>query len=85
VAQVKPQVIDDEEHERVYERVAVVDVAKEPGIPCANAWRLSSADARWPCISRGHARKLQITPFCTCNGWTPRFPLSRISADRAHR
>jgi transposase len=30
----KPQVIDDEEHERVYERVAAVDVAKREGVVC---------------------------------------------------
>jgi transposase len=30
----KPQVIDDEEHERVYERVAAVDVAKKDGMVC---------------------------------------------------
>jgi len=34
MAQVKPQVIDDEEHERVYERVAAVDVAKDSGMAC---------------------------------------------------
>jgi hypothetical protein len=32
--QVKPQVIDDEEHERVHDRVAVVDVAKNAGVVC---------------------------------------------------
>jgi transposase len=30
----KPQVIDDQEHERVYERVAAVDVAKASGVVC---------------------------------------------------
>jgi transposase len=30
----KPQVIDDEEHERVYERVAAIDVAKKDGMVC---------------------------------------------------
>jgi transposase len=30
----KPQVIDDEEHERVFERVAAVDVAKASGMVC---------------------------------------------------
>jgi transposase len=30
----KPQVIDDEVHERVYERVAAVDVAKKDGMVC---------------------------------------------------
>ena len=31
---VKPQVIEDEEHQRVYERVAAVDVAKATGMVC---------------------------------------------------
>ena len=30
----RPQVIDDEEHERVYEKVAAVDVAKDSGVVC---------------------------------------------------
>ena len=35
MVKVRPQVIDDEEHERVYERVAAVDVAKDWGMACA--------------------------------------------------
>jgi hypothetical protein len=31
VSKAKPQVIDDEEHERVHERVAAVDVTKDSG------------------------------------------------------
>jgi hypothetical protein len=31
VSKVKPLVIDDEEHERVHDRVAAVDVAKDAG------------------------------------------------------
>jgi hypothetical protein len=30
----RPQVIDDTEHERIYERVAAVDVAKDTGMVC---------------------------------------------------
>ncbi len=30
----RPQVIDDQEHERVYDRVAAVDVAKDSGMVC---------------------------------------------------
>jgi transposase len=30
----KPQVIDDEEHEQVYEKVAAIDVAKKDGMVC---------------------------------------------------
>jgi transposase len=33
----RPQVIDDEEHERIYERVAAVDVAKDTGMVCTRA------------------------------------------------
>ena len=34
VGKVKPQVIEDDEHQRVYERVAAVDVAKATGMVC---------------------------------------------------
>ena len=34
VGKVKPQVIEDEEHQRVFERVAAVDVAKATGMVC---------------------------------------------------
>ena len=44
MAQAKPQVIDDEEHERVYERVAAVDVAKDSGW-CAPAPRTGPGPA----------------------------------------
>jgi transposase len=30
----KPQVIDDQEHERAFDRVAAVDVAKKDGVVC---------------------------------------------------
>ena len=30
----RPQVIDDEEHERVHDRVAAIDVAKDTGMVC---------------------------------------------------
>jgi hypothetical protein len=30
----RPQVIDDQEHERIHERVAAVDVAKDTGMVC---------------------------------------------------
>jgi hypothetical protein len=33
----EPQVIDDEDHERVWERVAAVDVAKATGMVCTRA------------------------------------------------
>jgi transposase len=34
VSKLKPQVIEDEDHERVFERVAAVDVAKASGVVC---------------------------------------------------
>ena len=37
----RPQVIDDQEHERVHDRVAAIDVAKDAGW-CALAPRTSS-------------------------------------------
>ena len=30
----RPQVIDDQEHERVHDRVAAIDVAKDTGMVC---------------------------------------------------
>jgi len=33
----EPQVIDDQEHERVFERVAAIDVGKASGVVCARA------------------------------------------------
>ena len=46
MAQVKPQVIDDEQHERVYERVAAVDVAKDTGMVCTRTPHPSRPGAR---------------------------------------
>ncbi|HEY2522492.1 MAG TPA: IS110 family transposase [Streptosporangiaceae bacterium] len=48
----EPQVIDDEDHERVWERVAAVDVAKATGMVCIRAPHPSRPGARrstaWP-------------------------------------
>jgi hypothetical protein len=33
----KPQVIEDQEHERVFDRVAAVDVAKASGMVCTRS------------------------------------------------
>jgi hypothetical protein len=33
----RPQVIDDEQHEQVHERVAAIDVAKDSGMVCTRA------------------------------------------------
>jgi transposase len=40
------QVIDDEEHERVHERVAAIDVAKDSGMVCTRTPHPSGASAR---------------------------------------
>ncbi len=42
----RAQVIDDQEHERVHERVAAVDVAKDAGVVCTRAPHPSRAGAR---------------------------------------
>jgi transposase len=42
----KPQVIDDEEHERIHERVAAVDVAKGSGVVCTRLPHPSRPGAR---------------------------------------
>ena len=43
VSKPKPQVIQDEEHQRVFERVAAIDVAKASGMVCV---RLPGRDGR---------------------------------------
>ena len=43
---VKPQVIDDEEHERVHDRVAAADVAKDAGLVCTRTPHPSRPGAR---------------------------------------
>ena len=59
----KPQVIDDEEHERVHDRVAAVDVAKDSGVVCTRTPHPSRPGARrstvWTVKARmGAVRKL---------------------------
>jgi len=59
----RPQVIDDEEHERVHERVAAIDVAKDSGMVCTRAPHPSRPGARrstvWTVKARmGAVRKL---------------------------
>ena len=46
MSKVKPQVIDDEEHERVYDQVAAVDVAKDTGMVCTRTPHPSRPGAR---------------------------------------
>ena len=46
MSKARPQVIDDEEHERVHERVAAVDVAKDTGMVCTRTPHPSRPGAR---------------------------------------
>ena len=46
MSKAKPQVIDDEAHERVHERVAAVDVAKDSGMVCTRLPHPSRPGAR---------------------------------------
>jgi len=60
VAKVKPQVIDDEQHERVYERVAAVDVAKDSGMVCSRMPHPSRPGARQSAVWTVKARMAAI-------------------------
>jgi len=42
----RPQVIDDQEHERIYERVAAIDVAKDTGMVCTRTPHPARTGAR---------------------------------------
>src|SRR5215469_16547989 len=52
----KPQVIDDQEHERVHERVAAVDVAKDTGMVCTRTPHPSRPGARRSTVWTAKAR-----------------------------
>jgi transposase len=56
VSRAKPQVIEDEEHERVHERVAAVDVAKDTGMVCTRTPHPSRPGARRSTIWTVRAR-----------------------------
>ena len=60
MAKVKPQVIDDEQHERVYERVAAVDVAKDSGMVCTRMPHPSRPGARQSTVWTVKARMAAI-------------------------
>ncbi|MDQ2812603.1 MAG: transposase, partial [Actinomycetota bacterium] len=60
MAQVKPQVIDDEQHERVYERVAAVDVAKDSGMVCTRTPHPSRPGARQSTVWTVKARTAAV-------------------------
>ena len=60
MAKAEPQVIEDEEHERVYERVAAVDVAKDSGMVCARTPHPSRPGSRQSTVWTVRARKNAI-------------------------
>jgi transposase len=60
MAQARPQVIDDEEHERVYDRVAAVDVAKDSGMVCTRTPHPSRPGARQSTVWTVKARMTAI-------------------------
>jgi transposase len=60
VAKARPQVIEDEEHERVYERVAAVDVAKDSGMVCVRSPHPSRPGSRQSTVWTVRARKNAI-------------------------
>ena len=53
---VKPQVTGDEEHERVHDRVAAADVAKDAGVVCTRMSHRSRPGARQSAIWTVKAR-----------------------------
>jgi hypothetical protein len=56
----RPQVIDDTEHERIYERVAAIDVAKDTGMVCTRTPHPSRPGARRSTIWTVQARRNAI-------------------------
>ncbi len=52
----RPQVIDDEDHERVHDRVAAIDVAKDSGMVCTRTPRPSRPGARQSTVWTVRAR-----------------------------
>jgi transposase len=60
MAQAKPQVIDDEEHDRIYGRVAAVDVAKDSGMVCTRTPHRSRPGARQSTVWTVKARMAAI-------------------------
>ena len=56
----RPQVIDDEQHERVHDRVAAIDVAKDSGMVCTRTPHPSRAGARRSTIWTVQARMAAV-------------------------
>jgi len=53
----RPQVIDDEDHERVHDRVAAIDVAKDAGVVCTRTPHPSRPGARQGTVWTVKARR----------------------------
>ena len=60
MTKVKPQVIDDEQHEQVYERVAAAGVAKDSGMVCTRMPHPSRPGARQSAVWTVKARMTAI-------------------------
>jgi transposase len=56
----RPQVIDDEDHERVHERVAAIDVAKDSGMVCTRTPHPSRPGSRRAAVWTVRARRNAI-------------------------
>ncbi|HMI25549.1 MAG TPA: transposase [Streptosporangiaceae bacterium] len=56
----RPQVIDDEDHERVHDRVAAIDVAKDSGMVCTRTPHPSRPGARRSTVQSVTARMKAI-------------------------
>ena len=56
----RPQVIDDEQHERVHDRVAAIDVAKDSGMVCTRTPHPSRPGARRSTVWTVKARRNAI-------------------------
>ena len=57
----RPQVIDDQEHERVHDKVAAIDVAKDSGMVCTRTPHPSRPGARRSTIWAVQARRNTIS------------------------
>ena len=59
----RPQVIDDEQHEQVHERVAAIDVAKDSGMVCTRTPHPSRPGARRSTVWTVKARMGPVRPL----------------------
>jgi transposase len=57
----RPQVIDDQEHERVHDKVAAIDVAKDSGMVCTRTPHPSRPGARRSTVWTIKARRNAIS------------------------